>query len=146
MNIELKPCPFCGGEALLSLREDESLWSHDNAVFAQVECGNCDACGGDCCDDPLGEEASHAWNTRPDLSAALAKVEELTKDRDDCLDARHYYAGLYGEALGQRDQLAALLHKARDYVAYAFSEGIDGSFTLGLDIDAALSSITKEPT
>lgn len=39
---ELKPCPFCGGEAVKSTCKDESLWSHDIVFKTSVHCGECE--------------------------------------------------------------------------------------------------------
>jgi Lar family restriction alleviation protein len=52
---ELKPCPFCGGEALLE----------EGGMFDLVVCKNAVDCGAE---GPYGrdcEEAIAAWNTRP---------------------------------------------------------------------------------
>lgn len=48
---ELKPCPFCGGEA--ELYNDEGLW--------KVQCEDCEASTGQYY---MPENAIAAWNTR----------------------------------------------------------------------------------
>ncbi len=53
MTEKLKPCPFCGGEAVLISNKEEQLYS--------VECKNCD-CG--TCDHLGAEIAVEAWNRR----------------------------------------------------------------------------------
>jgi Lar family restriction alleviation protein len=63
---ELKPCPFCGGEA------DFNIGEQGNGLpWHYIECSECSACG------PNIEYAAHniavkeclaeAWNTRADL-------------------------------------------------------------------------------
>ncbi len=70
MNIELKPCPFCGGEAILAeTTGDEVL----------VECCNCYAHTGIYAYE---QEAIEAWNSRaqpeftPDELDAIRKALE----------------------------------------------------------------------
>lgn len=53
MYEELKPCPFCGGEAVLISNDKEQLYS--------VECQSCD-CG--TCDHLGPEIAIDVWNRR----------------------------------------------------------------------------------
>jgi Lar family restriction alleviation protein len=45
---ELKPCPFCGGEASISTNMDEDLWSHRTVKYVRVGCTEC-------------EIETHAW-------------------------------------------------------------------------------------
>ena len=57
MSDELKPCPFCGGEAHI----DGTSWRPtDGAEVAWVTCKRCDAYGPTL---PL-KEAIAAWNRR----------------------------------------------------------------------------------
>lgn len=69
MSIELKPCPFCGEEAILAETNDEVL----------VECCNCYAHTGLYCSE---QEAIDAWNSRvkptftPDELDAIRKALE----------------------------------------------------------------------
>ncbi|MBB76610.1 MAG: hypothetical protein CMJ75_19055 [Planctomycetaceae bacterium] len=67
---ELKPCPFCGGEARLDQRVTQSLWNSSDAVFSHVACDECDISGQDFCDDPDGEEAIEWWNRRAQQAPA----------------------------------------------------------------------------
>jgi Lar family restriction alleviation protein len=57
--IELKPCPFCGGEAFLA----EYDYALDNGYIAThfVECNGCSVTTFEY-DSP--EEAAEAWNRR----------------------------------------------------------------------------------
>lgn len=65
MKNELKPCPFCGGEA--------SLHIHDRYG---VECDNCSMGLG--CIKLTKEEAIQAWNTRVDLNPTTHLFDCLT--------------------------------------------------------------------
>ncbi len=58
MSEELKPCPFCGGEAELCQGYDE-----DGTELCSIHCGTC---GMETIrDDRKPAEAITAWNTRP---------------------------------------------------------------------------------
>lgn len=77
----------------------------------------------------------------------LCRLSDATAIIDGLRDQIHVAHEKVGRYADQRDQqarrigeLEGLLREARQYVAYAFSEGMDGSFTLGVDIDAALSA------
>lgn len=76
MADELKPCPFCGGEASASSRMDEDLSTHNQVEWKNVGCDNCEVYfeipdGYDC--GTAGEQ----WNTRPAPKADSALVGEL---------------------------------------------------------------------
>lgn len=56
---ELKPCPFCGGEAWIRIS--------DAPQILRVECRECHAATTSFVADSIGEkEAAEAWNTRTD--------------------------------------------------------------------------------
>lgn len=57
--MELKPCPFCGGEAKHYHREDKSGWMHTDWI-----CCEDDDCGGQTCLHETKERAVSAWNRR----------------------------------------------------------------------------------
>lgn len=95
--VELKPCPFCGGEVTFGLRKDD----FENTRWA-VECVSCQAEMGWLVDaQPWGEDLAHkkdetfaAWNRRsvnsnPELVKALgaAKVVIGMMERPDGLGA-----------------------------------------------------------
>lgn len=66
MNVELKPCPFCGGEA----RIDEGMRG-----YPCILCGTCGASSDYASTDDVSE-AITAWNTRHDHSPDAGKVGE----------------------------------------------------------------------
>lgn len=68
--MNLKPCPFCGGEGRMEQHDDESLSSHNTATFYRVHCW-CGVALDWVEADEL--EATEAWNTR---------AVEPTKDGD----------------------------------------------------------------
>ena len=64
---ELKPCPFCGGEAHLEQYQDAPEY------FAIVRCSQCDIKAVKDTD----EEAIEAWNTRAEKSCKQTRKEGL---------------------------------------------------------------------
>ena len=73
MTDELKPCPFCGGEA--------RIVNVAMVGCAYVVCTDCRMQS----DDGNIDSVVTAWNTRAD--AAGAKLAKVTEDRDDALIA-----------------------------------------------------------
>lgn len=70
---ELKPCPFCGGEARYGT-EKESSANGGITLRHQIFCGNCFAL----CDSRQNKDkAIAAWNTRAALSQPSVGVDEL---------------------------------------------------------------------
>ena len=59
---ELLPCPFCGGEADVSTRQDEDIWTHNIVTWTEVGCHECNYFF----EGPPGIEPTPAehWNTR----------------------------------------------------------------------------------
>lgn len=54
-NIELKPCPFCGGEAVIDIWNDGSAWIKcENIYDCSCEMGLFDS----------AKEAADIWNKR----------------------------------------------------------------------------------
>ena len=68
---ELKPCPFCGGEAV------EFTWKHDlsNSYMAVVRCDVCKvrAERGFGAEEAVKAEAIEAWNTRHERTCHVEK-------------------------------------------------------------------------
>lgn len=64
MSEELKPCPFCGGEAELNRINTAAVWA------IEVRCPHC-GCGTDCAE--MKAEAIAAWNRRaePDIGITI---------------------------------------------------------------------------
>jgi hypothetical protein len=58
----LAPCPFCGGEAYLRTREDESLFNHNIVSWTIVGCRSCNF-DFETCED-VEPDAVTAWNCR----------------------------------------------------------------------------------
>lgn len=87
--IELKPCPFCGGEARLDQRVTQSLWNSGDAVFSHAACDDCDISGQDFCDDPDGEEAIEWWNRRAQPASAPEEsiVDAFTRENPELMAA-----------------------------------------------------------
>ena len=61
-QIDLKPCPFCGGEPRIRKRMDEDLFTHNAVEWAGVFCANCNI-GFDWPPD-VEPDAVTQWNTR----------------------------------------------------------------------------------
>jgi hypothetical protein len=78
----LLPCPFCGGEAHISTRMDEDIWSHNTVPYTTVTCGDCDIGTNSTCEgwDPTAQEA---WNRRDGANADVsAYIASLVAERD----------------------------------------------------------------
>ena len=110
-EIELKACPFCGGEAGIRKWQDEDLWSHAIAEWQKAHCTECECEGISSCPgyDP---DTVQAWNTRPALTPpegfVLVPVEptdeevRMTNDAqqeffDANLASQFFSSGHYGE-------------------------------------------------
>ena len=68
MMDELKPCPFCGGEASTRLFYKGKY---------RVHCNACDAHSGDVCDTEA--DAIDAWNTRAERTCTQIDVTDTRK-------------------------------------------------------------------
>lgn len=62
-QLELKPCPFCGGTASSSIREDY------NGVHSDKYVKECDDCGSETRECKTREEATELWNRRAEPTA-----------------------------------------------------------------------------
>lgn len=70
-EIELKPCPFCGGEARVYYKMDIGIPSGDNGHRVSVRCENTHRCGAkiECWaakKEWARNSAVKAWNRRAD--------------------------------------------------------------------------------
>jgi hypothetical protein len=74
---ELKPCPFCGGEAEYRVRNDENIWDHSQVRWVHVHCGNmdCDNYGFDWPEEAEPNSVER-WNTRADLHTEAIEAAE----------------------------------------------------------------------
>lgn len=101
MSEELKPCPFCGGEAEIV------TWPKPHRPVCYVKCKNCSA---ENCDDDFEENVSlnvFAWNTRtPD--PRVAELEEALREIVDNVDVRGF-DGLISVPAKSIDRARAIL-------------------------------------
>lgn len=68
MSNELKPCPFCGGEAAFGANSCQG--------FEYVRCVSCKARTWSCYNTK--EQAAEAWNTRAEREVGISKFQKLT--------------------------------------------------------------------
>ena len=77
MEVELKPCPFCGGEAAYHTDSGPT-----GEVYGWVGCNQCDAMSCHIDVRSMQPEETHpidAWNTRAEQAAELAKFKALAE-------------------------------------------------------------------
>lgn len=70
MSEELKPCPFCGGEAVMCGFQDEMMHF--------VKCRDCGACSDGA--QLSAETAAAAWNRRAERTCRMEFCEEWSGD------------------------------------------------------------------
>ena len=58
-----------------------------------------------------------------ELAEVREQLRQMTKDRDDCVEARLHYAGKMCEALGERDELRAELERVKASHPSQWSDG-----------------------
>lgn len=71
MSEDLKPCPFCGGNAKRYYRADDSGWENTDWVGCTDGCGASTACY------ETKALAVTVWNTRIDTDDMADRIEEL---------------------------------------------------------------------
>ena len=103
MTEELKPCPFCGGEA--KCIEFYGLY--------HVICCNCHIAGKDC---STRESAVSAWNSRPIENELHKKIEKLEAENTRLREALELIAkSNFYFARGEEDkQLSRVCEIARN--------------------------------
>ena len=69
MSEELRPCPFCGGEAQVN------TWTMHGITESRCFCPNSD------CPNSVRTVALEQWNTRPIEDALTARIAELEAER-----------------------------------------------------------------
>lgn len=112
-EIDLLPCPFCGGEAFL--QDDVVNGYTDLDRFCGVSCTDCYAMVDACYETAM--EAVQAWNTRAELGAATLDGGRLTAEQvgkamfRNCVwdeNSAMYYVG-YTDMQAIADELNAAL-------------------------------------
>lgn len=89
--IELKPCPFCGGEA-------ETICIDSGSVCGDEWRVQCHDCGSKSGTYGYIEHAIEAWNTRDEMTCTdvsyIALIDGfLCSECDCCLTAEQFYFG-----------------------------------------------------
>lgn len=84
MSIELKPCPFCGGEA-------ESVINEYLRGFTYIECHECGARGS----TSKERQAIKAWNTRAERTCRMNRYNSAVWACSEC--GRGYMESLLPE-------------------------------------------------
>jgi len=101
MSEELKPCPFCGGKAIIV-----SYGSDDNGSH-QIDCDNEKCCSPSSNTHRIKTDAISAWNTRtPDTSAVELALgyHKFADAVEHDLAVPLYLRGLAGVAKTKADE------------------------------------------
>ena len=69
-TVELKPCPFCGGDIVRTIIDDIAYMTNPHTAV----CKECGACGPN---THSSESAIVDWNTRPEEDRLRARIAEL---------------------------------------------------------------------
>ncbi len=88
-DIELKPCPFCGGEAVIN-----EIPPHKHTFVNMPDCEGftyieCTRCGGTVAADTT-QQAIEAWNRRADMD--WISVKARLPERDGCYLCRYRFS------------------------------------------------------
>jgi hypothetical protein len=86
---KLKPCPFCGGEARITIHEvDQKPFMYFTRRYAILCDWNNGGCGAEGLHSKIKEEAIQAWNKR--YTRAKPKVNRLTVERVEEIIKNHF--------------------------------------------------------
>ena len=96
MSEELRPCPFCGGEAQVN------TWTMHGITESRCFCSNSD------CPNSVRTVAFEQWNTRPIEDALTARIAELEAG---AISAGKQEVETKNRLLKERDKKIANLHK-----------------------------------
>ncbi len=113
MTEQLKPCPFCGSPARLNRSKGESLWSHDQVEWTQVQCTNedCGVATENRCEG-WEPEPIESWNTRALTTSQPAQAGEVDErvafkaalSRDDFERFREWFDCIQDVHVGYLDR------------------------------------------
>lgn len=84
MSDKLKPCPFCGGEAMLNYFGSRPI------SYYQISCSEC---GCRQASSIHKESVINTWNTRKPIDRIVEQLEEQMNDAKNLWDDDEYYTG-----------------------------------------------------
>lgn len=126
MSKELKPCPFCGGDASLIVKEFFGFPEEDVYTVA------CNDCNSRSCYSDDRKETVKVWNTRPAEDALKAEVERLKAELENALLILKQIDWLYSDAnekarmwelkiggLSPTEWMCDIVQKTREFIANA---------------------------
>lgn len=106
MSNELKPCPFCGGEAVIYQNYDEyGYWSI-----------SCDACHVEMISGVRAILVS-AWNTRPTVDAKPADRKQITEILHDISADNARMSRVYGVVREKNKKLTSEVERLKGVIA-----------------------------
>lgn len=95
-DLKLKPCPFCGGEAVTSFQTTDP---ENKFAFGWVGCQNC-RCFINYMNNAKGlKEATETWNRRAENGKIKEFAERLKKEAFECDVSFGYGKECYTEAV-----------------------------------------------
>lgn len=100
MASKLKPCPFCGGEAVLDINEDRGqahVYCHD--CYAESLVVICESCPG-----KAESEVIAAWNKRVAVAENATTTGDAAKMREALEAALRTVRGIIDGTLARRNQ------------------------------------------
>lgn len=87
---ELKPCPFCGGEA----RQHAAFaCGASDMVGVYVECDGCGACSKTAWGEGAQERSAAAWNSRAERTCCIAEEVDEVETELGPIEVRTYLCG-----------------------------------------------------